>query len=399
MPAARPRTPATLLPPLPRFQACQKSASARRDPPSRPAPGNAPERHPASPGGRRPVLGINVPDEGPLGPLGRTKESLPARSSGRRPTTARRNGAVRRRAAPAPTAHHAQPVAHLQAPDTEGLAQAGQHPPSGTRQVTGMRPGGSSSRASRQARRFRRKTGKRTTHPVRKAPGAEGREALHRKRRPTHRVIGLAQDTAGPGPSKPRKEEMLFHEGSRGWGDGSAWQSATQPSALRYSRFIHTGLGWRRAMASTKTSGSRQAKAATTTCPGSTPERRPSDGSPRHRPAGKPVRHPAAPGVRRCTQVVHPQTHGDPCSAASWRANRQHTPMSPKLSTGAKTGPSAPAGEQARVMRTRRQVWDKHGRKPDRLYKALGRRGRNFINNRRTRLPSLVDSFLNQSNQ
>lgn len=113
------------------------------------------------------------------------------------------------------------------------------------------------------------------------------------------------------------------------------WQPLTHSSALRYSRFTHTGLGVRRAMASRKDSGKEQAKAAITTSPGSTDD----SGSPHWRISTPSMNCLEAAGSRagiRRRVLFRSSTHkrtAIPCSAASCRASRQHTPMSPKLST------------------------------------------------------------------
>jgi hypothetical protein len=115
------------------------------------------------------------------------------------------------------------------------------------------------------------------------------------------------------------------------------WQPATQSSADRYSRLIHTGATACAAIASSCTSGSSQAKASITISPGadatnarvqwrnSTPSTMP--------PTAGSI--PLAAGQIRVSTA---QSSTQSLTAASSRrarslASRQQTPISPKLST------------------------------------------------------------------
>ena len=102
-------------------------------------------------------------------------------------------------------------------------------------------------------------------------------------------------------------------------------------------------------------------------------------------------------------QIVHPQTHGDRvlgCQLA--RQPPAHADVTEVVHHGAKQVPVRRRGQgRARAMRTRRQVWGQTRKKTctDCAQSALSRRGGISSTIATHALPSLVDSFLNQSSQ
>ncbi len=105
------------------------------------------------------------------------------------------------------------------------------------------------------------------------------------------------------------------------------WQPSIQFSAERYSRLIHTGGCGLATIAASKLSGTFAPKASITISPGSV-------GATcllhcRMSMPGASVPSRIASSVSG--RSIHSLTLA-PCSLASWRASRQHTPASPKLS-------------------------------------------------------------------
>ena len=175
-----------------------------------------------------------------------------------------------------------------------------------------------------------------------------------------------------------------------------------QPSALRYSRFIHTGLGWRRAMASTKTSGILQAKA----CP---PAPAPTAGNGASPAADLHAIDPPGKsagiqrGSRRSALCRSSTTnaHGDRVLGRQLaRQPPAHADVTEVVHHGTEQVPGRRRQGRGSDDANRRQDWGQTRRKAcTDCFKALFQGEAEFHQQSPHALPSFVDSFLfNQPN-